>query len=132
MSKENLINLLQSLLIVVGGYLTGNNIFGNEIDKVLWIGIVGVILTLVGFVWDMLTTKVAIEYFQTTLMGVTQFIGGLLISGGKLSIENAQSIYGLVASLVGLIYPILSRKKTTEVSTGELPVSQLKGANDQP
>ncbi len=132
MSKENVINLLQSLLVVAGGYLIGDNLLGNEINQVLWMGIVGVAVTLVGFIWDLATTKVAIEYVQTTLMGVAQFVGGLLISIGKLSAENAQTYYGLLSTLVGLIYPIISRKKTAELANGDLNVTELKGANDKP
>ncbi len=131
MNKENLINLLQSVLVVLGGYLIGDNLLGNEINQVLWMGIVGIVLTIVGFIWDIATTKVTLEYVQTTLMGITQFVGGLLIAGGKLSLQNAESFYGLVASLVGLIYPLLSRNKTAALANGDLPVSDLKGANDE-
>jgi len=49
MTKENLINLIQSLLVVVGGFLIGDNFLGNEINQVLWLGIAGVVMTIVFF-----------------------------------------------------------------------------------
>lgn len=131
MSKENVINLVQSLLVLVGGFLVGDNLLGNAIDNTLWMGVVGVLLTLIGFVWDIATTKLAIEYVQTTIMGIIQFVGGLLVASGKLSLDNANSYYGLVTSLITVLYPLLSRKKSTEIANGDIPVAQLKGANDK-
>lgn len=131
MTKENVINLLQSVLVVVGAFLIGKNLLGNEIDQVLWVGIVGVVLTVVGFVWDIATTKVTIEYFQTGLMTIAQFLGGLLISSGKLSSESANTYYGFLSTLIGILYPILSRKKTTDLATGEIKLVELKGATDE-
>lgn len=131
MNKEQWMSIVRTILNVIGAYLVGKNLFGNTIDPVLWQGIAGAVLSLAMTVWGFMDATTSLEGFQSGLMNIVKFVGGVLIAGGKLTLESLETWSGILVVIIPMIYRFLSRKKTAMLATGDIKLDTLKGYNDQ-
>ncbi|MFC4261916.1 hypothetical protein ACFOWM_03435 [Ferruginibacter yonginensis] len=128
MSKDTTLSLLRTLLMALGAYLIGKNLFGNVIDTSLWEQCIGYTLALITMVWSFVDKTSTLEGFQSTIRSTFVFVGGLLIAAGKLKDQSLDIILGLLNVFGPLIYSYLSRLKTKGLSNGTIKIDNLKGS----
>ncbi len=130
MNQDKLLSLLKNVLTVVGGLFLGKTIFGQvPFTTELLDGIIGAALSITALVWSIKEKKVTIEMQQGAVRRVLSLIGGILVSSGKMTVENMNLWIGVILSLVPIIQGQTSIAKAKQLQNGEIKVSQLKGAN---
>lgn len=128
MNTENLVSLVRNVLTLVGGFLIGKNFLGAPIDDVMWQGLVGAAMVVLGIVLGIKDKTVTIEQYQSAARHVISTIGGILVGAGKAQLGTIESIAAIVVGLIPILQGTLSRKKATELVTGQIRPQQLKGA----
>lgn len=126
LSKETWLSILRTALTAIGAYLIGANFFGNPIDEEIWQGIAGTILTGVGVLWGIIDKTASVEMLQSGLRSVITFVGLALVGSGKIKQELLDSILGIVAILVPVLYSEASKAKTRQLDTGKISINDLK------
>jgi uncharacterized membrane protein YfcA len=126
MTRENFLSLLRNLLTIAGGYLIGKNFLGTTIDDVLWQGLLGLVMAIVGFVMSVKDKQVDEEKIQGIIRHTVSTIGGIFVGTGKLSAESLTLWTGFILSLVPIIQGLISRRKAGRLQTGEIKPHQLK------
>jgi len=131
MNKDKIFTIIRIVFTIGGALLLGKNIGGTVVDQNLTQMVLGVALGLAGLIWSFIDQTSTLESFQATIMNAFLFVGGLLVSSGKLSAEKLATWGGIVSMLAALIYPILSRKKSQAIASGTIPIEALKGVNEE-
>lgn len=126
LNKETVLSIIRTALTAIGAYLIGANFFGNPIDEVIWQGIAGTILTAIGVIWGIIDKTASVEMLQSGLRSVITFVGLALVGSGKIKQELLDSLLGIVAILVPVLYSEASKAKTRMLEQGKLTVDELK------
>lgn len=129
MKQEQIFGILRAVLAYAGSYLLGKNLFGQSVDEVLWQEISGALMVLASFVWMIVSKKLTIEIFQSSILKLIMVAGALLVSSGKLTGDTLNAIVAAVTALLPVIYSILSKKKTEELAAGRINVQMLSGGD---
>ena len=125
MTKEQLLGIARSVLMVGGAWLLGRNILGATVDPALWQEISGALLMLVSLYLTVKSKELTIEILQSVLLKVVMVVGTILVASGKISGEYLDKIVLSVTVLAPIIYSILSKKKSAEIASGEAPLHKL-------
>lgn len=126
MSRQSIVTMIRALMTAVGFFLMGKNLLGNPVDQVMMEMFSGVILTGVSVYWGIVDKNVTIEAWQSFIRQLIVGVGGLLIAKGWVSAEMLNEILGAALAIMPVIYSILSRKKSTEISDGWINPTDLK------
>jgi Ca2+/Na+ antiporter len=121
----NIISIIRNVLTLAGAFLLGRNLFGLEVNEVLWQEITGVIMIIAGIVMSVLEKSLTIEKLQGALRHIILAVGGILVAKGTIKPEQIEIYLGIAAALAPIIYGYLSRKKSQQVVAGEIPTTQL-------
>jgi Ca2+/Na+ antiporter len=122
----NITSIIRTILTLVGSYLIGHNLFGTSVNESLWQEISGGIMVLVGIVMSILDKTISIEKVQGALRHIVLVAGGLLIAKGVVTPAQIEMYIGLATALVPVVYGWLSKKKSQQVASGDIPVQHLK------
>lgn len=122
---QNFLSSLRALLILVGSYLVGHNLFGKSVDSQTWEVISGAILTVASAIWGIATKTSTIEGIESAARSVITSIGGLLTSSGILTGDNLNAILGLVTAILPAIQSSISASKNSQISSGTASVSPV-------
>jgi hypothetical protein len=123
---ERITSIIRNVLTLAGAFLLGRNLFGLEVNEVLWQEITGAIMVLVGIIMSIMDKTVTIEKAQGALRHIILAVGGLLVAKGSIKPEQLELYLGAAAALVPLIYGFLSTKKSQAIASGDITVNQLK------
>ena len=127
MSRQSIVTMIRALMTAIGFFLMGKNLLGNPVDQVMMEMFSGVILAGVSVYWGIVDKTVTIEAWQSFIRQLIVGVGGLLIAKGRVSAEMLNDILGAALAIMPVIYSILSRKKSTEISDGWIKTTDLKG-----
>ena len=126
MSRQSIVTMIRALMTAIGFFLMGKNLLGNPVDQVMMEMFSGVILAGVSVYWGIVDKTVTIEAWQSFIRQLIVGVGGLLIAKGRVSAEMLNDILGAALAIMPVIYSILSRKKSTEISDGWIKTTDLK------
>lgn len=118
MTQDNLLSSLRALLILVGSYVVGHNLFGHTVDSSTWQIIAGAVVTIASTIWGIASKTSTIEGVESAVRSVITSVGGLFVSAGVLSGDNLNAILGLVTAIAPAIQSALSKAKTQQIATG--------------
>jgi hypothetical protein len=124
-TQDQLFAALRAVLVLIGTYLFGHNIFGSVIDSNIWLEITGVIMVVASFAWSWFSKSLTIEIVQSTILKVIMVTGGLLVTSGKISGDTLTNIVAAVTALLPIIYSFLSKKKSAGIITGNVSTEKL-------
>lgn len=127
MNTQALFSVLRTILIAFGAFLIGKNFFGSVLDASIWEQLVGAVLSIGTMVYSFIKRESTIEGFQTTIRGVLVFIGGLLVTAGKITGATLETVLGIFTIIGPHLYGWLSRKKTEGLVNGTVRLETLKG-----
>lgn len=127
--KDTILSIIRIALTAVGAYLIGQDIWGQAINDGLWNEIIGAALALVGTVWGIVDKSATIEQIQSGVRSVVVVIGGLLVASGKMKAELLTAILGIIAIVIPAIQSATSKAKVSQIQSGKLSTSQLKGGS---
>ena len=127
MNTQALFSVLRTLLIAFGAFLIGKNFFGSVLDASIWEQLVGAVISVGTMIYAFIKRESTIEGFQATIRGVLVFIGGLLVTSGKITGALLEAILGVLTILGPMLYAWLSRKKTEGLANGTVRLETLKG-----
>ena len=125
-SKSEVLTFLRAILIPLGTFLIGKNVFGRIVDIDVWEMTVGGVITIAGFMWSLMERTVTIELIQTTLRQIIKAVSGFLLASGYINSDKLEAISSLVSALSILWYGQLSKKKTRHLDTGKIDITDLK------
>ena len=126
MTKEQIYAIIRLLLSALGSYLLGHNLFGNTIDNSILTQITGCVLGLVSVIWSIAEKNVLTEQIEGAVRQSITFIGGLLVSSGKLSAASLDSWLGILVIILPFILSRLGVAKNKQIDTGIIKVEELK------
>lgn len=126
MSRQSIVTMIRALMTAIGFFLMGKNLLGNPVDQVMMEMFSGVTLAGVSVYWGIVDKTVTIEAWQSFIRQLIVGVGGLLIAKGRVSAEMLNDILGAALAIMPVIYSILSRKKSTEISHGWIKTTDLK------
>ena len=130
MSKENIFSTIRALLIFIGTFAVGHNLFGKPIDSATWQIILGSVMALGSLIWGMATKDTSIEGLESFLRSFIQGVGGLLVSSGMLTGDTLNAILGLVTALAPLLQSFASKTKTDQIVSGKIaPIISKEGVS---
>lgn len=118
MTQDNLLSFVRALLILVGSYVVGHNLFGHTVDSSTWQIIAGAVVTLSSIIWGIVTKSTSIEAVESAIRSIITSVGGLFVSAGVLSGDNLNAILGLVTAIAPAIQSALSKTKNQQIATG--------------
>lgn len=118
MTQDNLLSSLRAVLILVGSYLVGHNVFGHAVDSSTWQIIAGAVVTVASTWWGIAAKTTTIEGVESAVRSIITSVGGLFVSAGVLSGDNLNAILGLVTALAPLLQSMLSKSKNQQIATG--------------
>lgn len=118
MTQDNLLSSLRAVLILVGSYLVGHNVFGHAVDSSTWQIIAGAVVTVASTWWGIAAKTTTIEGVESAIRSIITSVGGLFVSAGVLSGDNLNAILGLVTALAPLLQSMLSKSKNQQIATG--------------
>ncbi len=121
----NITSIIRNLLTLAGAFLIGRNLFGLEVNEVLWQEIVGGVMVIVGIVMSIMDKTLTEEKFQGALRHIVLLVGGLLVAKGTIKPEQIEVYLGIITALAPLIYGYISRKKNQDIASGKIATSQL-------
>lgn len=125
MQEPKVFPLIRSVLVLLGSYLFGRNLFGHKLDEAIWQEIVGAVMVVFSFYWSFKTKTLTIEIFQSSILKVVMVAGALLVSSGKVTGDTLNGIIAILTAVIPLVYSYLSKKKSVGIETGKIPVSAL-------
>ena len=117
MTQDNLLSSLRAVLILVGSYLVGHNVFGHAVDSSTWQIIAGAVVTVASTWWGIAAKTTTIEGVESAVRSIITSVGGLFVSAGVLSGDNLNAILGLV-QVAPLLQSMLSKSKNQQIATG--------------
>jgi uncharacterized membrane protein len=120
MALQNFLSALRALLILVGSYIVGKNLFGHAVDSSTWQIIVGAAVTVASTIWGIVTKTANVEGVESAVRSVITSIGGLLASAGVISGDNLNAILGLVTALAPFLQSVLSKSKNQQIASGTI------------
>jgi hypothetical protein len=118
MTQDNLLSFLRALLIMVGSYVVGHNVFGHPVDSSTWQIIAGAIVTVASTIWGIAAKTSNIEGIESAVRSVITSVGGLFVSAGVLSGDNLNAILGLVTAIAPALQSALSKSKNQQIAAG--------------
>lgn len=130
MTKDQILSFVRSLLIAVGAFFAGKNLFGTTLDQQTWLGISGAVVSLVMVVWGIVDKTVTIEMFQSGIRGFIIMITTFLVSSGRLMEDTVKNILAIVDILLPVIYGQLSMMKSKNIASGKTAIADLKGVDE--
>src|ERR1700733_3147506 len=116
MALQNALSAIRALLILVGSYVVGKNVFGHAIDSSTWQIIAGSVVTVASTIWGIVTKTANVEGVESAVRSVITSIGGLLASAGVISGDNLNAILGLVTALAPFLQSVLSKSKNQQMA----------------
>jgi hypothetical protein len=122
---QNFLSALRALLILVGSYLVGHNLFGAAVNSQTWEVISGAIITVATMIWGVATKTSTIEGIESAARSVITSVGGLLTSSGVLTGDNLNAILGLVTAILPAIQSSISASKNSQVASGAVTISPI-------
>lgn len=120
MTQDNLLSSLRAVLIIIGSYVVGHNIFGHAVDSSTWQIVAGAVVTVASTIWGIASKTTTIEGVESAVRSIITSVGGLFVSAGILSGDNLNAILGLVTALAPAVQSALSKTKTAQVASGQL------------
>lgn len=120
MTQENLLSSFRAILIIVGSYVVGHNVFGHAVDSSTWQIIAGSIVTVASTIWGIVAKTTSIEGVESAVRSIITSVGGLLVSAGTLSGDNLNAILGLITALAPAVQSALSKSKNQQISAGSV------------
>jgi len=120
MALQNALSAIRALLILVGSYVVGKNVFGHAIDSSTWQIIAGSVVTVASTIWGIVTKTANVEGVESAVRSVITSIGGLLASAGVISGDNLNAILGLVTALAPFLQSVLSKSKNQQMASGAI------------
>jgi hypothetical protein len=127
MLQENLLSTLRALLILIGSYVVGHNLFGHPVDAQTWQIVAGAIVTVSTTIWGVMAKTATIEGVESAVRSVVTSLGGLLASAGIISGNNLNAILGFVTALLPALQSFLSKTKVQQIAAGALDTSPVTG-----
>lgn len=126
MNRQSISTLVRACMTTIGFFFIGKYFLGNRVDLDMIEMINGIVLSAISIYWGMADKTVSIEAWQSFLRQAIVGIGGLLIAKGYTSMENVNNFLGVILSIIPVFYSILSRKKSENITTGNVSVEDLK------
>lgn len=126
MNRQSIVTMIRALMTAIGFFLMGKNLLGNSVDQVMMEMFSGVILAGVSVYWGIVDKTVTIEAWQSFIRQLVVGVGGLLLAKGWVSAELIDDVLGAALAILPVIYSILSRKKSVEISDGWIKTTDLK------
>jgi hypothetical protein len=131
--NEQTLSVIRSLLTLLGSFLIGRSILGNTLvlDSATLELIIVIAMAAFGIVMSIIDKTINEEKLQGFLRHIVLTVGGILVALGRLDPAKLELWLGVIASLVPIVYGFLSKNKTQKLATGEIALTQLKGARPQ-
>lgn len=126
MTKETFFVFLKAAMTAVGAYLVGQNLLGNKIDQSILEGLTGVVLAVGSIGWSIFDKTYTTEMITSTARQAFIFVGGLLISSGKLTEGQLNGWLGLLLPIAAIIQSYFQKKQVSKVQSGEIDADKLK------
>lgn len=111
MTRETFIIIVKALFTGVGSFLIGKNLLGSEVNAAWWETALGAVLAAVSIVWSIRDKEYNIEKLQASFRQVLLFAGGLLVSWGKITAEQLNSIIGALLIVLPALQSYVSKNK---------------------
>lgn len=123
MSKDQLLSIVRSALVVIGMFIVGHTVAGHTVDSTIWEtigGATGAVMAVLGAVLGIKDKSTGPEQWASLLRSLILGIGGIGVSWGLYTDQKFQAISGLLLSLIPVILSQLNRTTVKQIETGEV------------
>lgn len=125
MSKDQIQGVIRAILTLAGTYLFGHNLFDTVVNESLWQEVTGGVMVAVSFWWTIKAKALTLEILQSSLLKILMVLGTLLVTSHKITGDALNNWVILLTALIPVLYSVLSKKKSADISSGEIKSSQL-------
>lgn len=125
MTRETFIILIKALFTSVGAFLIGKNFLGHNVDTIVWEAAVGCILSGISIFWSIQDKEYNIEKLQASMRQILLFAGGFLVSSGRITNEQLETITGAAIIVIPTVQSYVSKNKVKMQQENKINTSQL-------
>lgn len=115
---DNFLSFLRALLIFVGTFFVGHNLFGHAVDQNIWEIIGGIVISLGSMIWGIASKQSTYESVESTIRSVLTAASGLLVSWGVVASTTVNAVLAFIPALGVLIQSFVGKAKTVAIATG--------------
>lgn len=114
LSKQTASSLIRAIIMILGAFLINHHIGSTAIDQTWLDAAGGIAISLFSVVWGMFDKSTSLEAFEAAIKQALVFVGGLLVTSGKISIDSLNGYIGILTVILPVVWSYVSKKKTLQ------------------